>query len=96
MLVRHTCSWVKVWRIFGDGCQSFPSIIFLFDPSADNDDEVSTERNMAAVSPIPKIVTTPIKDDYSRDEKEDHADEWGKTSVDQSDDRPWRCQISTK
>uniref|UniRef100_A0A3B4G7G4 Drebrin n=1 Tax=Pundamilia nyererei TaxID=303518 RepID=A0A3B4G7G4_9CICH len=30
----------------------------------DNDDEVSTERNMAAVSPIPKIVTTPIKDDY--------------------------------
>lgn len=51
---------------------------------------------MATVSPIPKIVTTPIKDDYSRDEKEDHADEWGKTSVDQSDDRPWRCQISTK
>ncbi|XP_076745554.1 drebrin isoform X6 [Maylandia zebra] len=44
--------------------------------SADNDDEVSTERNMATVSPIPKIVTTPIKDDYSRDEKEDHADEW--------------------
>uniref|UniRef100_A0A3P9C268 Drebrin n=1 Tax=Maylandia zebra TaxID=106582 RepID=A0A3P9C268_9CICH len=38
----------------------------------DNDDEVSTERNMATVSPIPKIVTTPIKDDYSRDEKEDH------------------------
>uniref|UniRef100_A0A3Q2X2P9 Drebrin n=1 Tax=Haplochromis burtoni TaxID=8153 RepID=A0A3Q2X2P9_HAPBU len=30
----------------------------------DNDDEVSTERNMATVSPIPKIVTTPIKDDY--------------------------------
>ncbi|XP_039888506.1 drebrin isoform X2 [Simochromis diagramma] len=44
--------------------------------SGDNDDEVSTERNMATVSPIPKIVTTPIKDDYSRDEKEDHADEW--------------------
>ncbi|XP_076745552.1 drebrin isoform X2 [Maylandia zebra] len=44
--------------------------------AADNDDEVSTERNMATVSPIPKIVTTPIKDDYSRDEKEDHADEW--------------------
>uniref|UniRef100_A0A3Q4MUL6 Drebrin-like n=1 Tax=Neolamprologus brichardi TaxID=32507 RepID=A0A3Q4MUL6_NEOBR len=38
----------------------------------DNDDEVSTERNMATVSPLPKIVTTPIKDDYSRDEKEDH------------------------
>lgn len=48
---------------------------------------MSTERNMASVSPIPKIVTTPIRDDYSRDEKEDHADEWGKTSVDQSDDR---------
>nr|XP_046267801.1 drebrin isoform X2 [Scatophagus argus] len=39
------------------------------------DDEASTEQNMAAVSPIPKIVTTPIKEDFSRDE-EDCRDEW--------------------
>ncbi|XP_035761183.1 drebrin isoform X1 [Neolamprologus brichardi] len=54
--------------------------------SADNDDEVSTERNMATVSPLPKIVTTPIKDDYSRDEKEDHADEWD--SVPKQEQKP--------
>ncbi|XP_050934622.1 drebrin isoform X39 [Lates calcarifer] len=35
----------------------------------------STERSMAAVSPIPKIVTTPIKEDFSRVE-EDSRDEW--------------------
>ncbi|XP_056910387.1 drebrin isoform X6 [Takifugu flavidus] len=35
----------------------------------------STERNMAAVSPIPKIVTTAIKEDSSRDE-EDYRDDW--------------------
>ncbi|XP_041656961.1 drebrin [Cheilinus undulatus] len=34
----------------------------------DDDDEASTERNMAAVSPIPKIVTTPIKEDFRREE----------------------------
>lgn len=33
---------------------------------------------MAAVSPIPKIVTTPIKEDFSREE-EDCRDEWGKS-----------------
>lgn len=33
---------------------------------------------MAAVSPIPKIVTTAIKEDSSRDE-EDYRDDWGKT-----------------
>lgn len=43
----------------------------------DPDDEASTERNMAAVSPIPKIVTTTIKEDSSRDE-EDYRDDWGK------------------
>lgn len=32
---------------------------------------------MAAVSPIPKIVTTAIQDDSSRDE-EDYRDDWGK------------------
>ncbi|XP_044077110.1 drebrin isoform X6 [Siniperca chuatsi] len=36
---------------------------------------VITERNMAAVSPIPKIVTTPIKEDFSKEE-EDCRDEW--------------------
>ncbi|XP_034540090.1 drebrin isoform X2 [Notolabrus celidotus] len=43
--------------------------------SGDDDDEASTERNMAAVSPIPKIVTTPIKEDF-RIEEEDSRDEW--------------------
>lgn len=33
---------------------------------------------MAAVSPIPKIVTTAIKEDSIRDE-EDFRDDWGKT-----------------
>ncbi|XP_069572744.1 drebrin isoform X1 [Brachyistius frenatus] len=41
----------------------------------DDDDEASTDRNMAAVSPIPKIVTTPIKEDVSREE-EDRRNEW--------------------
>ncbi|XP_063344687.1 drebrin isoform X1 [Pelmatolapia mariae] len=54
--------------------------------AADNDDEVSTERNMATVSPIPKIVTTPIKEDYSRDEEEDRADEWD--SVPKQEQKP--------
>ncbi|XP_030293319.1 drebrin isoform X7 [Sparus aurata] len=39
----------------------------------------SIERNMAAVSPIPKIVTTPIKEDFSR-EDEDCRDEWDSMS----------------
>lgn len=43
--------------------------------SGDDDDEASTERNMAAVSPIPKIVTTPIKEDFCQ-EDEDSRDEW--------------------
>ncbi|XP_029303849.1 drebrin isoform X6 [Cottoperca gobio] len=34
-----------------------------------------TESNMAAVSPIPKIVTTSIKEDFCREE-EDGRDEW--------------------
>ncbi|XP_051793366.1 drebrin isoform X2 [Acanthochromis polyacanthus] len=37
-------------------------------PTWDDDNEASTERNMAAVSPIPKIVTTPIKEEDRRDE----------------------------
>lgn len=31
---------------------------------------------MAAVSPIPKIVTTPIKEEFSREE-DDRRDKWG-------------------
>ncbi|XP_027129248.1 drebrin isoform X3 [Larimichthys crocea] len=44
-----------------------------------------TERNMAAVSPIPKIVTTPIKEDFSKDE-EDCRDEWD--SVPKEEQKP--------
>lgn len=35
---------------------------------------------MAAVSPIPKIVTTPINEDFNREEEEDDddcRDKWG-------------------
>ncbi|XP_026226814.1 drebrin isoform X1 [Anabas testudineus] len=53
--------------------------------TGDNDDEVSTERNTAAVSPIPKIVTTPIKEDFSREE-EDSRDEWD--SVPKQEQKP--------
>lgn len=42
----------------------------------DDDDDVSPECNVATVSPIPKIVTTAIQEDSSRDE-EDCRDEWG-------------------
>ncbi|KAM4727289.1 drebrin isoform 4-T4 [Anableps anableps] len=45
--------------------------------TGDNDDEVSIERNMAAVSPIPKIVTTPIKEDLTREEEDHREEEWG-------------------
>ncbi|XP_047462631.1 drebrin isoform X2 [Mugil cephalus] len=45
----------------------------------------STERNMIAVSPIPKIVTTPIKEDFSREE-EDDRDEWD--SVPMTEQKP--------
>ncbi|XP_029375858.1 drebrin [Echeneis naucrates] len=45
------------------------------DDDDDDAEEASIERNMAAVSPIPKIVTTPIKEDLSR-EDEDVRDEW--------------------
>uniref|UniRef100_A0A8C6P0I3 Drebrin n=1 Tax=Nothobranchius furzeri TaxID=105023 RepID=A0A8C6P0I3_NOTFU len=43
------------------------------DDDDDDCDEMSTECIMAAVSPIPKIVTTPIKEDFSREE-ENHRD----------------------
>ncbi|XP_061596529.1 drebrin-like isoform X2 [Cololabis saira] len=45
------------------------------DDDVDGDDEASKERNMAAISPIPKIITTPIKEDFSREEEE-HRDTW--------------------
>lgn len=50
----------------------------------DDDDEARTDYNMATMSPIPKIVTTPIKEDFSRDEEEDCTDEWGKIYTGQS------------
>ncbi|KAM6984061.1 drebrin isoform 7-T7 [Tautogolabrus adspersus] len=50
-----------------------------------DDDEASTDRIMAAVSPIPKIVTTPIKEDFRRDE-DDSIDEWD--SVPKQDQKP--------
>ncbi|XP_078121607.1 drebrin isoform X1 [Sander vitreus] len=43
--------------------------------AGDDDDEASTDHNMAAVSPIPKIVTTSIKEDFCREEEEDCRDE---------------------
>ncbi|XP_031724902.1 drebrin isoform X2 [Anarrhichthys ocellatus] len=53
----------------------------------DDDDEASTERNMAAVSPIPKIVTPSIKEDLCReDEEEDCTDEWD--SVPKQEQKP--------
>ncbi|KAG7232077.1 hypothetical protein INR49_009576, partial [Caranx melampygus] len=51
----------------------------------DDDNEARTERNMAAVSPIPKIVTTPIKEDLSREE-DDVRDEWD--SAPEQDQKP--------
>ncbi|XP_053297154.1 drebrin isoform X2 [Pleuronectes platessa] len=41
----------------------------------DDDHEASTEQNMAAGSPIPRIITTAIKEDLSREE-EDERDVW--------------------
>ncbi|XP_034033737.1 drebrin isoform X2 [Thalassophryne amazonica] len=38
-----------------------------------SDEDVTTECNVASVSPIPKIVTTPIKEDFSKEE--DYRDE---------------------
>ncbi|XP_070838616.1 drebrin isoform X2 [Chaetodon trifascialis] len=51
----------------------------------DVDDEASIERNVAAVSPIPKIVTTPIKEDF-RDDDEECRDEWD--SVPKQEQKP--------
>ena len=47
-------------------------------PLGDFEDEGSRDLNMAAVSPIPKIVTTSIIEDFSR-EDEDGRDEWGES-----------------
>lgn len=64
-------------------------------PSGLDDDEVSTERNVAAVSPIPKIITTAIQDDSSRDE-EDCRDEWGKSDEDAVSEYHLRFQVCFK
>nr|XP_019952607.1 PREDICTED: drebrin [Paralichthys olivaceus] len=53
--------------------------------TGDDDDEASTEQNMAAGSPIPKIVTTAIKEDLNREE-EDERDAWD--SVPKQDQKP--------
>ncbi|XP_037125391.1 drebrin isoform X5 [Syngnathus acus] len=42
--------------------------------AGDNDEQASGERNVAAVSPIPKIVTTPIKEDAKMEN--DFAFDW--------------------
>ncbi|XP_077362021.1 drebrin isoform X2 [Festucalex cinctus] len=49
--------------------------------AGDNDEQASGERNVAAVSPIPKIVTTPIKDDA--DVAHDDAFDWEPTKQEQ-------------
>ena len=79
MLAQHFWCRVKL------SCSRTTFALYLFRwccvrsvPVGDDDDEASIERNMAAVSPIPKIVTTPIKEDFSR-EDEDSRDEWGKS-----------------
>ncbi|KAF1378179.1 hypothetical protein PFLUV_G00187760 [Perca fluviatilis] len=54
--------------------------------TGDDVDEASTEHNMAAVSPIPKIVTTSIKEDFCREEEEDCRDEWD--SVPKQEQKP--------
>ncbi|XP_075878530.1 drebrin isoform X3 [Nelusetta ayraudi] len=46
----------------------------LDDDDNDDDGEASTERSVAAVSPIPKIVTTAIKED-------EYRDEWGESEA---------------
>ncbi|XP_077963008.1 drebrin isoform X9 [Gasterosteus aculeatus] len=49
------------------------------DDDGDDDGEASTERNMAAVSPVPKLVTPSIKEDLcleEEEEEEDRRDEW--------------------
>ncbi|XP_037543701.1 drebrin isoform X2 [Nematolebias whitei] len=44
-------------------------------PHARTQPAAAAEHNMATASPIPKIVTTPIKEDFSR-EDEDRREEW--------------------
>lgn len=43
--------------------------------AGENDEQASGERNVAAVSPIPKIVTTPIKEEANMEL--DGVSEWG-------------------
>ncbi|XP_032431821.1 drebrin isoform X3 [Xiphophorus hellerii] len=61
----------------------------------DDDDEVSIERNMAAISPIPKIVTTPIKEDFNREEEDHREDEWDSVPKEEQK-RPIQESTSTK
>ncbi|XP_014913557.1 drebrin isoform X5 [Poecilia latipinna] len=56
---------------------------------------VSIERNMAAISPIPKIVTTPIKEDFNREEEDHREDEWDSVPKEEQK-RPVQESTSTK
>ncbi|XP_032431826.1 drebrin isoform X8 [Xiphophorus hellerii] len=56
---------------------------------------VSIERNMAAISPIPKIVTTPIKEDFNREEEDHREDEWDSVPKEEQK-RPIQESTSTK
>jgi len=64
------CSVLLCFRCF-DVCHSVPL--------GDDDDEAYADRNMAAVSPVPKLVTPSIKEDLCREEDDDCRDEWGKS-----------------
>ncbi|XP_043997518.1 drebrin isoform X4 [Gambusia affinis] len=61
----------------------------------DNDDEVSIDRNMVAISPIPKIVTTPIKEDFNTEEEDHREDEWDSVPKEEQK-RPVQESTSTK
>ncbi|XP_008426651.1 drebrin isoform X5 [Poecilia reticulata] len=56
---------------------------------------VSIEPNMAAISPIPKIVTTPIKEDFNREEEDHREDEWDSVPKEEQK-RPVQESTSTK
>ncbi|XP_043997522.1 drebrin isoform X7 [Gambusia affinis] len=56
---------------------------------------VSIDRNMVAISPIPKIVTTPIKEDFNTEEEDHREDEWDSVPKEEQK-RPVQESTSTK
>lgn len=87
---RYSCCVSKhIWFVSVWCLRAFSLVSFHSVPAGDDDDAASTERNVAAVSPIPKIVTTPIKEDFSREEDE-CRDEWGES---ESDDDKKPCDL---